>query len=71
MQSLVGYFNRGFRAPNEGERTRLKDLTDEVGKAKAKLASITDREIAAINDAMKGAPRIVVEPLGASIKDHE
>lgn len=61
VQSLVGYVNRGFRAPNEGERTRMKDLTDAVGRAEAKLAAIVKGEIAAINDAVKGLPRIAVD----------
>jgi glycine cleavage system H lipoate-binding protein len=47
-----------FRAPNEGELTRLKDLTAEVGKAEAKLNGFVSGDIAAINEAMKGAPAI-------------
>jgi hypothetical protein len=60
VQSLVGYFGRGLRAPNEGELTRLKDLTGEVAKAEAKMNGFITTDIAAINDAMKSAPRIVV-----------
>ena len=63
VQSLVGYFNRGFRAPNEGELTRLKDLTDDVAKAEAKVNGIIAGDIAAINEAMKAVPRVVVEPI--------
>jgi hypothetical protein len=63
VQSLAGYFNRGFRAPNEGELTRLKDLTAEVGKAEAKFNGLVAGDIAAINEAMKGVPRIVVGPI--------
>ena len=63
VQSLVGYVNRGFRAPNDGERARLKDLTDDVAKAEAKLNGIIAGEIAAINEATKSVPRIVVEPI--------
>jgi len=63
VQSLAGYFNRGFRAPNEGELTRLKDLTGDVGKAEAKLNAFIAGDIAAINDAMKALPHIVVEPI--------
>jgi len=61
VQSLVGYFNRGFRAPNEGELARMKDLTAEVTKAEAKLNSLISADIGAVNDAMKNVPRIVVE----------
>ena len=63
VQSLVGYFGRGFGAPNEGELTRMKDLTAEVAKAEAKLNDLVLADIGAINDAMKNAPRIVVEPI--------
>jgi photosystem II stability/assembly factor-like uncharacterized protein len=63
VQSLAGYFNRGFRAPNEGERTRLKDLTAEVAKAEAKLNGIISGDIAAVNEAMKSLPRIVVDTI--------
>jgi photosystem II stability/assembly factor-like uncharacterized protein len=63
VQSLAGYFSRGFRAPNEGEMTRLKDMTAEVTKAETKLNGIIAGEIAAINEAMKGLPRIAIEPI--------
>ena len=58
VQSLAGYFNRGFRAPNEGELTRLKDLTAEVGKAEAKLDGFLKGDIKGINEAMKGEERV-------------
>jgi photosystem II stability/assembly factor-like uncharacterized protein len=63
VQSLVGYFNRGFRAPNEGERERLKDLAGQVGAAIAKYTAFATVDVAAINDAMKAAPRIVARPM--------
>jgi photosystem II stability/assembly factor-like uncharacterized protein len=63
VQSLVGYFNRGFRAPNEGELTRLKDLTDDVAKAEAKLNGMITGDIAAINEATRGVPRVVGETI--------
>jgi len=58
VQSLVGYFNRGFRRPNEGELTRMKDLSATVEKAEAKLKALETAEIAAINEAVKAEPRI-------------
>jgi hypothetical protein len=60
VQSLAGYFNRGVRAPNEGELTRLKDLTGEVAKAEAAVNGFIAKDVAAINDAMRTAPRIVI-----------
>jgi hypothetical protein len=58
VQSLVGYLGRGFRAPNEGEIARLKDLTGQVGQAEAKLDALVSGDIPPINDALKGVPRI-------------
>ena len=63
MQSLAGYIGRGFRAPNAGEVERMKDLTAQVDAAEAKVNGIISKDIAAINDAMKSAPRIAVEPI--------
>ena len=61
VQSLAGSFGRGFRAPNEGELTRMKDLTAQIDKDAAIVNAIIAGEIAAINEAMKAAPRIAVE----------
>jgi hypothetical protein len=61
VQSLAGYFNRGMRGPNEGEMTRLKELTAEVQKAEAKFNALVSGDIAAVNEAMKALPRIAVE----------
>jgi photosystem II stability/assembly factor-like uncharacterized protein len=61
VQSLAGYFNRGFRAPNAGEQARMKDLGEEVARAEARLAAIVAGEIAAINEATRALPRIVVD----------
>ena len=63
VQSLAGYLQRGFRAPNAGELERMKDLTAQVDQAVAKANGIIAKDIAAINEAMKAAPRIVVEPI--------
>jgi hypothetical protein len=58
VQSLVGYFNRGFRKPNEGELTRMKDLSAAVEKAEARLKAIEAGEIARVNEALRNEPRI-------------
>jgi hypothetical protein len=63
VQSLAGYFGRGFRPPNEGELTRMKDLTAQVDQAVAKVNAIVSGDIGPINDAMKAAPRIAVDPI--------
>jgi len=63
VQSMSGYFGRGFRAPNAGEVERMKDLTAQVDQAVAKVNAIISGDIGPINDAMKAAPRIAVEPI--------
>ena len=63
VQSLAGYLGRGVRAPNDGEVARMKDLTAQVDQAVAKVNAIIAKDIAAINDAMKSAPRIAVDPI--------
>jgi photosystem II stability/assembly factor-like uncharacterized protein len=63
VQSLVGYVGRGLRAPNAGELQRLKDLTAQTEKDAATVNAIIAGEIAAVNEAMKAAPRVAVDPI--------
>ena len=63
VQSISGGLGRGFRAPNEGEKIRMKELAELTDKAAAKLNGMLSGEIAKINDAMKGQPRIAAEPV--------
>ncbi len=63
VQALVGYLNRGLRAPNEGEKVRLKDLTADVTKAEAKLNAFIAGDIAAVNEATKAVPHVVTQPI--------
>ncbi|MEI6667060.1 MAG: hypothetical protein WCP29_02810 [Acidobacteriota bacterium] len=63
VQSIAGGLGRGFRAPNEGERLRMKELDEVTGKAAAALNGMIAGEIAAINEALKGAPRIAADPV--------
>jgi hypothetical protein len=58
VQSVSGYINRGFKAPNAGETLRMKELTDQTAVAEKKLAGIETGAIAAINTALKEQPRI-------------
>jgi len=58
VMSLASAIQRGFRAPNAGEKLRLQELTDLTGQAEAKLKGIVDGDIATINEAMKGRPRV-------------
>jgi hypothetical protein len=63
VQSLAGSFGRGFRAPNEGELQRMKDLTARVEEIAAAVNVYITGRIPAINEAMKAAPRIAVDPI--------
>jgi len=63
VQSLAGSFGRGFRAPNDGELQRMKDLTVKVEEAAAAVNAYITGRIPAINEAMKAAPRIAVDPI--------
>ncbi len=58
VQSVSGYVNRGFKAPNEGEKLRMTELTAQTADAEKKLAAIEAADIAAINAALKDQPRI-------------
>jgi hypothetical protein len=61
VQSMSSYLTRGFRAPNDGEMTRMKDLAVRVDQAVAKVNGLIAGDIAAINEAMKSTPRIAVD----------
>lgn len=63
VQSISGGLGRGFRAPNEGEQMRMKELAELTDKAAAKLNAMLTGAIAKINDAMKGSPRITADPV--------
>ena len=63
VQSISGGLGRGFRAPNEGEKLRMNELAELTDKAAAKLNAMIAGDIAKINDAMKGAPRIAADPV--------
>jgi len=63
VQSLAGGLQRGFRAPSEGERLAMQELTEETDKAAAALNAIIGGEVARINDAMSRLPRIRIEPV--------
>jgi photosystem II stability/assembly factor-like uncharacterized protein len=61
VQSLAASVQRGFRAPNAGERLRMKELADLTDQAAARLNAFLAGEVARINQAMSGRPRIFVE----------
>ncbi len=63
LQSLGGYINRGFKAPNAGELERMKDLAVLVDQAVSKLNGMIAGDIAAINKAMNASPRVLIEPI--------
>ncbi len=60
VQSIAGGLGRGLRAPNDGEKLRMKELAELTDKAAAKLNGMISGDIAKINDAIKASPRIAV-----------
>jgi hypothetical protein len=63
VQALGGYINRGFKAPNAGERQRMTDLAAQVDKAVAAFNAILAGDIAAINQAMSQTARFPIDPV--------
>ena len=63
VTSLAASVQRGLRAPNAGERLRMKELAALTDQAAAKLNGFVTGEIARINQAMSGRPRIFVEAI--------
>lgn len=63
VQTVAAGLSRGFRAPNEGERTVMKELAAEVDAAVATLNEILAGDVARINQATAAMPRIVAEPV--------
>jgi photosystem II stability/assembly factor-like uncharacterized protein len=63
VQTIAAGLSRGFRAPNEGEKTAIKELTAETDQAVAALNAILAGEVARINQATATMPRIVADPV--------
>jgi len=54
---------RGFRAPTEGERLAVKELTEETDKAAAVLNASIGGGVTRIDEAMRRLPRTQVDPV--------
>jgi photosystem II stability/assembly factor-like uncharacterized protein len=63
VQTIANGLQRGFRPPNDGEKVRMQELHDLVAEAATMLNGVIDGEVARINQAMSGRPRIVAEPV--------
>ncbi len=63
VQSMTSGLGRGVRPPTEGEKLRMKELAELTGKAAARLNAFIAGDLARINEAMKQAPRIRIEPV--------
>ncbi len=63
VQTIAGMIQRGFRPPNDGEKLRMKELTQMTDDAASKLNAILGGSVAKINQAMSAKPRIMVEPV--------
>jgi hypothetical protein len=61
--SLYGAISRAPAAPTEGQALRIRELTQELDGAIAKLNQIQSDQVTKINDAMKSVPFITVETI--------
>ncbi len=63
IQSLSGEINRYIGGPTEGQKLRVREVTDEAGQALARLNGIINGPIAEINTALASAPHVVAQPV--------
>ena len=57
-QSLVGSISNGIAPPTEGQKLRLREMTEETAKVVEELNSIINGSIRKINDQMSNQPHI-------------
>ncbi|MFN8058622.1 MAG: hypothetical protein U0Q12_05605 [Vicinamibacterales bacterium] len=63
VQTIASGLQRGVRRPNEGEKLRMGELQDLTSEASTMLNGVIGGEIARINKALSGKPRIVGDPV--------
>jgi photosystem II stability/assembly factor-like uncharacterized protein len=61
INSLSGSVSRAPVRPTEGQALRLKELTEELGRAIATLNRIQTEQVGTINELMKTAPFIITD----------
>ncbi|MGH9934780.1 MAG: hypothetical protein ACREAM_00960, partial [Blastocatellia bacterium] len=64
-QSLVGSVSNGIAPPTEGQKLRLREMTEETAKVVEEFNSIVNGSIRKINDRMSSQPHIAT---GAPVK---
>ena len=63
IQSLAGSVSRAVARPTDPQLLRMKELQQELGDAVGRLTRIQNDQVAKINEMMKAAPFIVMEPV--------
>ncbi len=63
IQSLSGEINRYIGAPTEGQKLRVREVTEETGQAVARLNALIAGPIAEINTALASMPHVVAQPV--------
>ena len=63
IQSLSGEINRFIGVPTEGQKLRVREVTEETDQAVTRLNAIISGPIAEVNTALSAAPHIVAQPV--------
>jgi hypothetical protein len=63
IQSLSGEINRFIGAPTEGQKLRVREVTDETQQAVTRLNALISGPIAEINTALAAMPHIMAQPV--------
>jgi hypothetical protein len=63
IQSLSGEINRYIGAPTEGQKLRVREVTDETEQAVSRLNGIITGPIAEINTALASTPHVIAQPV--------
>jgi photosystem II stability/assembly factor-like uncharacterized protein len=63
IRSLSGEINRYIGSPTEGQKLRVREVTDETEQAITRLNAIISGPIAEINTALASTPHIVAQPV--------
>jgi predicted lipoprotein len=63
IQSLSGEINRYVGSPTEGQKLRVREVTEETDQAVTRLNGIISGPIAEINSALASMPHVVAAPV--------
>jgi photosystem II stability/assembly factor-like uncharacterized protein len=63
IQALSGEINRYIGAPTEGQKLRVREVTDETEQALVRLNGIITGPVAEINSTLASTPHIIAQPV--------